>query len=125
MTAKKTSGPVERLLRSSQKRISKTNAWCTGNTAEDSSGHEVPPKSKKAARFCAIGALQRSTADDRTRQFAENFLNDVSCLVPFTWDGRTSDKGSLIELNDFGHFKHRGVMLCYNIAIEMAKETGF
>lgn len=54
--------PLERQLRAGRERIA--NGWTKGKSARTVDGTSVSPASDSAARFCAVGALDRTSSHD-------------------------------------------------------------
>lgn len=62
-------GPAT-ILRRAYKKISTPRKWTYGGLATDSRGHCVPPKSRRAVKFCAVGALDSIRCAHADRQTA-------------------------------------------------------
>ena len=62
-----TNRDVLNLIRRAKNRISDHHRWTRETEARDSNGQEIDADSKSAARWCALGSLDReSTGDDVT-----------------------------------------------------------
>ncbi len=53
--------------------------WCQGMNAQDKDGHTIKCESKKAVRFCAVGALRRTKA-------GRELYVEISCALCATPD---------------------------------------
>ena len=45
-------------------KLLKGMGWCRDESAVDQNGHDVPPDSRFACKFCAIGSLERVYGED-------------------------------------------------------------
>lgn len=115
-------GTVEKLLKAARRKIEKPERWCKNDYAIDVNGRGVFSWGEYACKFCITGALSSITgmAHHNRRQDARQILNSVACLVPYHKDGSSIDEILAVTLNDYGDFGHKGVLLCYDLAIATA-----
>lgn len=95
--------------------------WATGDFALDAKGRYVSPNSKKAVRFCAIGAVHRSAGRaSRLYKRATELLNSVALGDAFCFcdDGEEH----IYHLND--ELGHTEVKKMFLKAIKAAKANG-
>ena len=57
--------------------LSRTSRWTKGQYAVDSEGEVVSPRSKKAERFCLLGACKRVYGNGKKSQKMMNKLRDA------------------------------------------------
>jgi hypothetical protein len=84
--------------------------WCTYSLARDIAGHDVPPKSPLAVRWCAVGALKQVADVPWVAGWAEYELL------------KTTDGTLVSYVNDFRG--HAAVILVFNETIaRLRKES--
>lgn len=97
------------ILRAARARIEDPKNFCTGNYATDSKGRTVRPTSRKAARWCAYGALR---AEEAVIDGPESKLLDTASIDLF-------DCVSPATVND--KLGHAAVLQMFDAAIAAAE----
>lgn len=95
------------VLEGAKKRIAK--GWVKGRSAEDAKGNGVSPRSKKAVRFCAYGAMQAGTKSYNVLEVAEELFSDANFKTPIT-------------LNDYYAKDKRDVTSAFTKSINLGKK---
>jgi len=97
---------VVETLKAALKKFRNGKAWTQGTLAKDKDGNTVPPKSKRAVSFCALGAVE---AVGGRVEAARRCLNGVA---PY---------GDVIGFNDNGNRTFPEIKDLFKNAIKSAK----
>jgi hypothetical protein len=98
--------------------IEKPGTWCIGNQGQDAAGRAVYPYSPKAIRFCALGAVLRTSNSEDMDQPA------VVRLAETTGAGFRSDRAyAAVTAYNNGH-RHGDVLSWFDRAIQLERAAG-
>jgi hypothetical protein len=101
---------VSTALQRAQALIVSKRRWTTGEFAQDVAGHSIPVCHPEAVRFCAMGALWRTTCiAGQVESPGELYMDSLAAEYG-------KDSGS--EVNDWDG--HAAVMRLYDLAISAA-----
>ena len=102
---------VSERLQQAKAKIKNIKNWCKGHEALDKDGFSVGAGSKRAVRFCALGAIYSGNGGYFALA-ARDILNEASRC------------GSIAALNDGHGYKtrHAKVLRAYDRAIQRAKK---
>ena len=103
------------LLRKAKVLIDTPEKWCQGTGGQDLMGRSVSPLSRKAIRFCSIGASSKCGGSYIFD--LEHFLNEAAQKMGFH---ATAGESAAANLNDTTD--HPTVMAMFDLAIRLANE---
>ena len=99
------------VLKEARELIADEKRWCRGFLAIDASGRRVDSLSKKAAQWCALGALERATNKNSHMELGA-FTSLMDCTLGLF--GR-----SIVTVNN--EYGHAAIMKAFDCAISKAE----
>ena len=110
------SATARNVLIRARARIADREHWTKGTLAADGDGNEVLPKSRRAVRWCALGALYRVTSPVKGHRSASELLAAEIHGGPAFGDADYR----ITEFND--SHTHKQVLALYDRAIKATED---
>jgi hypothetical protein len=90
--------------------LSSSDLWCQESPAKDADGHKVEALSRKAVKWCALAAIQKTYPSCQWEVAMDRLLRALSVSEEGIALMTVSDKaGSLMEWNDDGKCSFRDI----------------